>query len=219
MRRRPSVRRSIRIGRTSSSSGAAVTGLIWGRTWSPTVGTGAADRVRAGQVALALLPDLDDDDLVALAHVAGAVTHLTSLLADHPAWKPGGLADDDGAIDGGIGGGPSRGRARPTFGGSVGGSLGGMGTRGRPPAPDLRALLAGRVAACTAGLTDPGWRLEVELETTGVEVVDVAVRVGGVADAATAARLDACAVEAGWALELDPSFAYHTRTFTESFAP
>ncbi|MBK9035806.1 MAG: VWA domain-containing protein [Myxococcales bacterium] len=194
----------------------AVAGLIWGRTWSPTVAAGPADRIRAGRLALGLGLALDDADVLALAHLTGAVTAFTSLLADRAAWTPGGLPDD-GFEPAGVSISSICGGSSSTYGHSMPSVLVGQASLG-PPRPELRSLLAERVAGCAVGLDADPWVLDVEVATTGVEVVDVVARARGVADLAAQVRFEACAIEAGWALNLDPGFARFTDTFTATFA-
>lgn len=80
--------------------------------------------------------------------------------------------------------------------GSVGAGGGGGGS-GAAPLPSLESLLAPAVDRCVA-VHKPasGWKVELELETTGVEIVDVQ---------ATSARgkgMGECLVEAAWQLML-----------------
>ena len=103
--------------------------------------------------------------------------------------------------------------------GTIGhGSGTGSGTGEPPGPPEVRALLAARIDGCAAPLGARPWRLTVDVSTTGVEVVDVAAAVTGVDDAELAARAAACAIEAGWDLDLDARFARTTTTFTAAFA-
>jgi hypothetical protein len=68
--------------------------------------------------------------------------------------------------------------------------------------PDLAALLAPGVEACKRDNAPPqGWLVELEVETTYDEIVDVALTAGG----GKAAALEACVIEAAWAVRLTAS--------------
>ena len=197
--------------------GGLVAGWIWGRRFSPTPTTALAARIRAARLALGQA-SLDDAAVASLGALAGAVTQFASLLADGPGWSPGGLPDDDLGWSGG--GSWSSACGLPVGLGGYGtiGHGAGTGTGTDEAPPELGPLLAVRVAGCAAGLEASPWRLELAVAVTGDEVVDVTAVAAGVADAAARARLEACALEAGWDLDLDARFARYRRTFTATFA-
>lgn len=207
---------------TLDAAAAPVTAWIWGRQVAATSLAAPVDRIRVARLALATFADLDDAALRVLAGLAHATTRLTSLIADRPTWQPGGLPEVELGLSGTVG--YSSMCGLPSMMGRFGtighGSGTGTGTAvAPPPPPDLRALLAARIGGCTAALGARPWRLAVDVATTGDEVVDVAATVTGVDDAALVARVEGCAIEAGWDLDLDTSFARFTTTFTAAFAP
>jgi hypothetical protein len=207
---------------TRDDAGAPVTAWLWGRRLGATALAAPAERVRVARLALATLADLDDAALAVLAELAHATSRVTSLIADRPSWTPGGLPE----IELGLGGGGWSSMCGLPMGfsgvgriGTIGhGSGTGSGTGEPPGPPEVRALLAARIDGCAAPLGARPWRLTVDVSTTGVEVVDVAAAVTGVDDAELAARAAACAIEAGWDLDLDARFARTTTTFTAAFA-
>ncbi|MBK9031518.1 MAG: hypothetical protein IPL61_09310 [Myxococcales bacterium] len=204
--------------RTIDVEGAApVTGWIWGRRWAAIPSATLVARVRAARLALALGTAVDEPVEQALGALAGAVTRFASLVADRPGWTPGGLPDDG---LGWRGGGSSSSMCGIPMNLSGYGTLGhGSGTgTGLGGPPDLAPLLAARVAGCAAGLEASPWRLELAVATTGVEVVDVTAAATGVDDATARGRFEVCAVEAGWDLDLDRSFAPFARTYPLSYA-
>ncbi len=205
---------------TQTDAAAPVTAWLWGRRIEATALAAPVDRIRVARLTLARFEELDDAAVQALAGLAHATTRLTSLIADQPSWQPGGLPE----VEFGLGGGswssmcglPMSFRAVGRIG--TIGHGGGTGSGDDRAPPDVRALLAARIAGCAAPLGQRPWQLAVDVTTTGVEVVDVAATVAGVDDAALAARVAACAIEAGWDLDLDASFARYTTTFPAAFA-
>lgn len=205
---------------TQTDAAAPVTAWLWGRRVDATVLAAPVDRIRVARLTLARFEELDDAAVRGLAGLAHATTRLTSLIADQPSWRPGGLPE----IELGLGGsGWSSMCGLPMAFNGVGriGTIGhgsGTGSGDERPPPDVHALLAARIAGCAVPLGPRPWRLTVDVSTTGVEVVDVAAAIAGVDDAALAARVEACAIEAGWDLDLDASFARYAKTFTAAFA-
>lgn len=200
------------------SIGAApppVTAWIWGRRLTATTRATQVDRIRVARLALGTGVELDDAAGRILAGLAGVATRFTAFLADRPSWIPGGLPDDDLGISGGSSWDSMCGMPSGLSGYGTIGHGTGTGTADDRPRPDVAPLLAARIAGCLA--TDRGARVHVDVTTTGVEVVDVAAAATGAADAGSAARIEACAVEAGWALDLDASFARYTTTFAADF--
>ncbi|MCA9719340.1 MAG: VWA domain-containing protein, partial [Myxococcales bacterium] len=127
--------------------------------------------------------DLAPEEMLRLAMFGRAVSPVTSYLAVEPGVRPStvGLEEAIGLIGRGGGGGGGRG-----YGGS--GAL----IRRVP----LEQLLSAGVAACERARSPArGWSIEMSLETTYDEVVDVEAT--GASEA-----MRACVVEAAWALEL-----------------
>lgn len=193
-----------------------VRGWIWGRRWQPTAVHTRAATARVARVTIGTLAGgLDDATVVTLAALGGVASRATSFLAEDPSWRPGGLPADELGITRGYSSscGPSSHLSAVGHFGTIGHGSG-TGTGRVEPEPELAPLLAARVAACAAAVPAP-WTTTVDVETTGVEVVDVAVTSTGAA--ASRARFDACVTEAAWDLQLDERFERYTRTFTASF--
>ncbi|MBL8621582.1 MAG: VWA domain-containing protein [Myxococcales bacterium] len=206
---------------TQTDAAAPVTAWLWGRRVEATTLAAPVDRIRVARLALARFEELDDAAVQALAGLAHATTRLTSLIADQPSWTPGGLPEVELGLRGGDSWSSMCGVPMGLGGvGRIGtiGHGGGTGSGDDRAPPDVRALLAARIAGCAAPLGPRPWRLAVDVSTTGVEVVDVAATLAGVDDAALATRVEACAIEAGWDLDLDASFARYTTTFPAAFA-
>ncbi|MCE9578018.1 MAG: hypothetical protein K8W52_33105, partial [Deltaproteobacteria bacterium] len=99
-----------------------------------------------------------------------------------------------------------------------------------PPvdAQPLVALLAPRIAACAGSARIATWELAIALDTTGTEIVDVAVhpavsRDTTIADAAAVGgaafdRFTACVEDAAWELDLDDRFARPTGHYAVTVA-
>ncbi|MBK7071404.1 MAG: VWA domain-containing protein [Myxococcales bacterium] len=207
---------------TQTDAAAPVTAWLWGRRVEATVLAAPVDRIRVARLTLARFEELDDAAVQALAGLAHATTRLTSLIADQPSWQPGGLPEVELGMRGGDSGGAMCGLPMGISGVGRIGTIGhgsGTVTVDVLPRPDVHALLAARIDGCAAPLGARGWQLAIEVATTGDEVVDVAAALTGVDDAGLAARVEACAIEAGWDLDLDASFARYTTTFATTFGP
>ncbi|MCB9706918.1 MAG: proprotein convertase P-domain-containing protein [Myxococcales bacterium] len=125
---------------------------------------------------------LSEAEMMRVALFGRAVSPVTSYLATEPGVRPSLIGLELVGVGRGGGGSGE---------GLIG--LGNTGLLGRGHAPTLEALVAPGVAACKAK-TRPraGWTLELAVETTSVEIVDV-IPAHPLAD-----PLDACVVEAVW---------------------
>lgn len=173
-----------------------VTGKIWARRFQRVVEHDPG--FDAATAAFVFSEDehhaLSPAEMRTVAFKGRAVSPVTSYLATEPGVRPSvdGLGDEVGGAFG-VGGLGLVGR---------GGGGGGVGSSAPPR---LAALLAEPVAGCVrAHAPPPGWALDLTVETTGLEIVDVAVT------RATYAPLRACVVAAVWALEL-PAAAWPER--------
>ncbi len=102
--------------------------------------------------------------MLRVAFAGRAVSPVTSYLATEPGVRP----STEGLLDEEIG--ESLGLAGL---GLVGAGAGGDGS-GAAPLPSIESLLAPAVDRCVAAHKPAsGWKVELELETTGVEIVDV----------------------------------------------
>lgn len=124
---------------------------------------------------------LSKQEMRTVAFMGRAVSPVTSYLAVEPGVRPSVDGIDRGTI--GLGG---LGLIGKGAGGVVGSVL-------RPP-PSLASVLAPAVKRCVASVT-PGasWAVELKIETTGIEIVDVQT-----AHASNSALAD-CLVEGAWA--------------------
>jgi len=172
-----------------------VTGKVWARALHRVVEPG--ERFDVATAAFVFSEDehheLSKEEMLTVAFKGRAVSPVTSYLATEPGVRP----SVDGLLD--------------EIGETIG--LGGMGLVGRGAGgggrgsvlPRLSDLLAGALARCVQVHAPPrGWGLELEVETTGPEIVDVTVT------RATHAPLRECVVAAVWALEL-PAAAWPER--------
>ncbi len=74
-----------------------------------------------------------------------------------------------------------------------------------PPLPTIASLMTEGMKRCTEHHRPPaGWSIELDVETTGVEIVDVIA--GGEASA-----LRSCLVEETWRIELPGEFSRDAR--------
>ncbi|MEM7154642.1 MAG: proprotein convertase P-domain-containing protein [Myxococcota bacterium] len=187
---------------TESPSRVRVTGKIWNREFSRVI---RADR-RFGRATAAFVfsedehHGLDYEQMMKLAMHGRAVSPVTSYLATEPGVRPSTI----GLEETGRGGG---GTGEGTIGlGSTGliGKGGGGGSA--PKAFTLEELLEGGVSACVeAHHPAAGWRVELEVETTSQEIVDVQEVSGPRA-------LRRCLLEAAWAVTLTWNFDDERKT-------
>ena len=142
------------------------------------------------------LGELDEKEMMYLATRGHAVSPVTSLLAIEPGVRPSTEGLEHGVGEGGGGHGEGIG-------------LGSIGTLGHGAGvasslPDPNAFLAAALKKGAAACGGAGRSLEVDLETTLDEVVDVpSVVVRGAPDG----KLSACVSEAAWALDLPRAFS------------
>lgn len=127
--------------------------------------------------------ELSHDEMMTVATFGRAVSPVTSYVAYEPGTRPSTIGLDRGQF-GLVGHGSGSGAG-------YGMGLGALGSR-----PDLRDLID--TSACAQKVKPaPGWRVELDVETTKDEIVDV---IAGAHDAMTA-----CLVEAMWNVRLDPA--------------
>jgi Mg-chelatase subunit ChlD len=144
--------------------------------------------------------DLSHEEMLRIAFKGKAVSPVTSYLATEPGVRPSteGFPDEGTLGLGGLG--------------LVGhGGGGGVGAISRPP-PELSDLFAAAARACEDRIAPvSGWIVELEVETTEREIVDV------IEAKATHAGMTTCIVESIWATALPeaswPSRALHRLTF------
>jgi len=171
-----------------------VQGKIWGRTFRRTI---RANR-RFGTATAAFVFSEDEhqsltrEQMMTVAMRGRAVSPVTSYLATEPGVRPSTIGLE--LVGTGSGGGGSG-------AGTIGlGSAGMLGHGRMPKAWTLAELIDDGLDACVAQHDPPNdWRVELNIESTFYEVVDV-IPVSG--DAA----MRACLVEAAWELELTWNF-------------
>jgi len=130
--------------------------------------------------------DLSDAEMMTVAQLGRAVSPVTSYVAAEPGTRPSTI----GLERGGFG--------RSGYGVGGGGVGYGSGTGMLGARPDLRALID--TAACERTVKPrDGWRVELDVETTRDEIVDVIAGAPNARDAMTA-----CLVEVAWRVRLDP---------------
>lgn len=180
-------------------------GLVWNRRYRRVV----TDSPRFNRATAAFVfsedefQDLTEAEMMKVAMYGRAVSPVTSYLAVEPGVRPS------------VAGIPLDGVAGGVAGGGVGGGVGGFGTIGHGAgggsaqrAFTIDELMAAGVRRCVSEHRPrDGWRVELDVETTWREVVDVAV-VKGAAEA-----FDRCLVEAAWAVDLTWNFHDERRTY------
>ncbi|MCY1065384.1 VIT domain-containing protein [Nannocystis sp. RBIL2] len=131
--------------------------------------------------------ELTKEEMLRVAFAGRAVSPVTSYLATEPGVRP----STEGLLDEEIG--ESLGLA----GLGLAGAGAGGGGSGAAPLPSFESLLAPAVDRCVAAHKPAsGWKVELELETTGVEIVDVQ------ATSPHGKGMGECLVEAAWQLVL-----------------
>lgn len=174
-----------------------LTGKLWARPWRRVVQVDTALARRLPAYAVGddtVRGSFSDDELLTTAFVAQAVSPVTSFLAAPRGAGPSTIGFEQALVA------DSLGLHGFSCGGCGGSSSCGFGMARYTPNLEamLRALLAPGVDACAAQFgTAAG--LEVQVEATGDEVVDVTVRGGSGA-------LNECLTEAAWAVRLSPEF-------------
>jgi subtilisin-like proprotein convertase family protein len=127
--------------------------------------------------------ELSPREQMTVALYAKAVSPVTSYVAAEPGTRPSTDGLDDGDAMGGL------------LGNEAGEMNGGFGFGRDRPKPDLVNLID--TAPCLRAHPQPGaWRVDLAVETTLAEIVDVSTTTKG--------PLAACLVEAAWSLRLDP---------------
>jgi subtilisin-like proprotein convertase family protein len=135
--------------------------------------------------------DLSDAEQLVVAFMGRAVSPVTSYVAFEPGTRPSTIGIPERGMGAGSG----------TIGSGRYGTIGGQ----RKP-PDLSALIDTK--ACVAKHTPaPGWKVQLEVETTRDEIVDVTIKSGPGA-------LASCLAETTWALRLDRRFNLEREHFT-----
>ncbi len=167
-----------------------VTGKIWGDAFKRVVTVDAGfSRATAGWVfSEDEHGDLSEAEQMKVAMMGRAVSPVTSYLAIEPGVRPSTIGLPLEHMGSGIG-----------HGSGMGSGGGGM----RPPLrPDLMALVATAAKACVATHKPAaGWTVQLAVETTLDEVVDVAI------DAGDKLPVASCLVEAVWAVRLTDRFS------------
>ena len=167
-------------------------GRIWSKPWVHTVKNSATyDRATA---AFVFSEDeyrgLSYSEQLKVATFGRVVSPVTSYLAIEPGVRP----STEGLERGGGAGFGGRGRRVPRV-------RMGRAAASPPPLPTIASLLSEGVKRCTDQHGPAaGWSVELDVETTGVEIVDVIA--GGKASA-----LRSCLVEETWKLELPDEFS------------
>jgi hypothetical protein len=180
----------------ASAGSVTVTGMMWGRKLVRHV---APDPARALALArsLSTMSEVEGDLAREVAHAARAVNSEWSMFAS---WG-GGNGYNDLPFVSMCGGG--------SFGTSGSGSSGSGMSSARGPRLDLKAQFAAAVASCKPGDA----KIELGVETTLEEIVDVSVSVGG----RDRERIHECVVAAAWDTMLSipdaPTHAYTQLVF------
>lgn len=174
------------LAMASPPSRVVVTGKIWARDFRRVVRT--TPQFDAATAAFVFSEDehhnLSEEEMLKVAYKGRVVSPVTSYLAVEPGVRP-----------------STSGFEESTFGlGNVGligrGGGGGSGSIGSSP-PDLKDLLDPAVRRCEHRLSPAGgWRIELSVETTEGEIVDVML------DSATDPKLAKCVVEEVWSTRL-----------------
>lgn len=176
-------------------------GKIWGRDWIETI---ASDGDGTDVAALAFGNDvwamLSAEQTARAGHAGGVVSPATSFLARDP--KAPATSYDYGVGTIGIGCMSSSSICGGTScGGLIGtGTIGHRVVSGWDPERAIAQLLWARVNGCALTHDVAVFSMVVNVEATGIEVVDVGV------GESTDATLSACVAEAAWDLELDTRF-------------
>lgn len=188
---------------------AVLTGRIWGRqvsyTLKPDVGfSSSLPAIVFGQDAIT--DRLGEGAVFALAKIGGVISPQTSFLSLIPGPRPGDVEDGMGMLSGAC-------SCSGTFSTSSVGHIGTAGTReGKFDPLDRRAiaeqLLWPRVSACALSHRPGPADLQISLEVTGHEIVDVSSPTTG-----KLATFAACVIDAAWSLELDARFNRGHQTY------
>lgn len=184
-------------GRTADEAPAKVT--LTGALWSDPIRLEVAASAPFSTAAAAFVfgadlhGGLSEAEQKTVAYAGRAVSPVTSYLAIEPGVRPSKIGLDHGGTGWGL------------IGSGRYGTLGHGGGGGSRPVADLRSMI--ETGPCLRKHPPAGpWSVELEVETTKDEIVDVAVRGG-------AGPLAACLAEAAWAVRLDDRFDQHRETF------
>ncbi len=176
-----------------------LTGMIWGDAYRKVVGSDPTFSKAAAAWVFSEddHDELSHDEMMKVAMMGKAVSPVTSYVAFEPGTRPSTVGLE--RIGGGLGSGSGAGM----------GYGAGVGTH--RISPDPMALVADAAKRCVA-LHKPaaGWKVDLTMESTYDEVVDVIVDSG-------TGPLAACLVEAVWAANLTPAYDLERETFTLSF--
>ncbi len=176
-----------------------LSGKIWGRKFRRTV---RADRRFSDATAAFVFSedehqDLTPEQMMKVALRGRAVSPVTSYLAVEPGVRPMTIG-----LEGTGSGGGGYGEGSVGFGGG----MGRMGSRSARRAWTLPELMAPALVACVAEHRPPAdWSVELRVETTLDEVVDVIV-------AERPSPLEVCVREAAWGVTLTWNFSDRRRT-------
>jgi hypothetical protein len=180
-----------------------VEGKIWGRDWTETFTPAGDGTELAGLVfGHSTWASLSEEQTKLAGHAGAVVSPATSFLARDPKAPSTSYDYEYGMI------------GRPcgfstmssSCGGSSCGGILGVGRAGTlvrtgwDPERAIASLLSARVNGCALTHDVPVFSLIVNLEATGIEIVDVAV------DESTDATMTTCVADAAWDLELDTRF-------------
>ncbi|MCA9661609.1 MAG: proprotein convertase P-domain-containing protein [Myxococcales bacterium] len=180
------------VARAKAPRRVVVRGMLWGEEVRREVrATRAFSQATAAFVfSEDEYDDLSDDEMMRVARFGRAVSPVTSYLATEPGVRPSTIGLDLVGMGSGGGG---------ASGSSIG--FGGAGGRAHRKSFTLEELVAPGVARCKAEhRASPTWRLDLRVETTSREIVDV------IPSRPATTPLDACVVEAIWETELSWNF-------------
>lgn len=189
------------VNDTSAPRQVVLQGKIWGRSFRRIV---RADRRFSDATAAFVFSEdehheLSPEQMMKVALRGRAVSPVTSYLAVEPGVRPMSIGLE-GTGRGGGGSGE----------GSIGlGSLGLLGHGSGPPrrAWTLPELMAAGISACVAEhRPEPDWSVDLRVETTFQEIVDVIA-------AERPSDLERCLLEAAWAVDLTWNFSDERRTY------
>ncbi len=174
---------------TSAPRAVELQGELWSKPIRRTISTRRDfERATAAFVFSEDMHDeLSEEEQLRLAMFGRAVSPVTSYLAVEPGVRPSTVGLEELGNLGLVGSGG-------------GGGFGGRGAIGRPPRRPLSALLAQAVSSCaSAHAPAAGWRVNMSIETTYREIVDVQASGAGEA-------MRACLVEGAWGLALGSAY-------------
>lgn len=189
------------VAHTTAPTSVELTGMIWGDKFRRVVTSDASFSKASAAWVFGEddHQDLSPEEMMTVAMMGRAVSPVTSYLAIEPGVRPSTIGLEEHGTGTGFG---------------VGAGHGGMMGRSSvvPSPPDPMSLLSSAAAACVrTHRPAAGWSVHLDLETTGIEVVDV------VPGAGAAQPIGACLVEAVWALSLTSAFYEERKTYPLDF--